>query len=402
LLDLVKVAGVFALVLVLLRLKWNLGGVMLIGAAALGLVMGMGPVSIVETAARSCVEWSTVSLVIALALIMVLENILRKTETLSKMVSSLQGLLGDNRVVMALMPAIIGILPSAGGAYFSAPLVEESSRGCHVHADRKSFINHWFRHIWEYISPLYPGFILTATLAGVGMGRLFLYQAAFPVTVLIAGALFGFKDVPLVRPEKGARTRGEEVRLLTLTFSPILASMLLVMVFGVGVEKAMAIVVGSLFLYFRYSPARVWTTLKESVSLKTLVLVVGVMVFKGVMEGSGAVKSLPVTFGSLGVPVVAILFAVPFIVGLVTGITIAYVGVTFPMLLPLIGGHNPDMAMLAFAFASGFAGVMFSPVHLCLVLTKDYFGSELVPIYRMMLLPETLVVAVAAAQMAVF
>ena len=59
------------------------------------------------------------------------------------------------------------------------------------------------------------------------------------------------------------------------------------------------------------------------------------------------------------------------------------------------------MPLLAFAFAAGFAGVMFSPVHLCLVLTRDYFKSALSPIYRTMAVPETAVVLVALAQVVV-
>ena len=397
--DLLKIFAVFALILFLLRLKWNLGVVMLIGAAALGLLMGLPPVKIASITYKSCIDKSAVSLIVALALIMVLENVLRKTDTLKKLVDSLSGLLGDNRIVMALMPAIIGILPSAGGAYFSAPLVEASSEGCHVSADRKGFINYWFRHIWEYISPLYPGFIMAAAISGVSMGRLFLVQAAFPVTVLITGAVYGFKDVKQVIKHQGERRRAEDIRVMLVSFSPILAVMLLVMVFKVDIAIAMVIVVAGLFAYFRYGPAKIWETLKEALSWKTLLLVLGVMVFKGMMEGSGAVNQLPGFFRSVGVPVELILFFLPFLVGLTTGITLAFVGVTFPMILPLMGGAHPDLGMLAFAFASGFAGVMFSPVHLCFVLTKDYFKTELAPIYKMMIVPEAIVMAVAVVQM---
>ncbi|HLB25984.1 MAG TPA: DUF401 family protein, partial [Nitrospirota bacterium] len=348
---------------------------------------------------HSALEYSTVSLIVALALIMVLENVLRKTETLGRLVGSLKGLVGDRRMVMALMPAIIGILPSAGGAYFSAPMVEASSDGSHIPPERKSFINYWFRHIWEYVSPLYPGFILMSAVAGVHMGDIFLYQLAFPLTVLATGALFAFKDVgPSAAAPKHKSVR-EDIATLIVSFSPILTVMLLVMALKVDIAVAMAVVVAGVFLYFRYTPARVWATLKESLSFKTLLLVLGVEIFKGMMKGSGAVEHLPQFFQSAGVPVVAILFILPFLVGLITGITLAFVGVTFPMLMPLIGGPEPNLAMLAFAFASGFAGVMFSPVHLCLVLTKDYFKSELWPIYRIMLLPEGLVLAVALGQM---
>lgn len=398
-LDLAKVLAVFGLVLLLLRFKWNLGAVMLTAAGALGLLTGLAPLAILDIAYRSSVDKSGLSLILALALIMVLENLLRTTETLKKLVASLKGLLGDNRVVMGLMPAIIGILPSPGGAYFSAPLVEESSTGCEVSSERKSFINHWFRHVWEYISPLYPGFILTAAVTGVSYGRLFLYTAVFPVTVVIVGVAFAFRDVKTSPAPAMERSRREDLTLAAVSFSPILASMLLVMVFKVNIAVAMIIVVTGLFAYFRYTPAKIYATLKDSLSLKTLLLVLGVLIFKGMVEGSGVVRTLPAFFESSGIPVEAILFLLPFMVGLMTGIVIAYVGITLPMILPLIGGHDPDMGMLAFAYASGFAGVMFSPVHLCLVLTKDYFKSELAPIYRLMLIPEAIVVGVGFIQM---
>ena len=229
-LDLLKILSVFALIVVLLKFKWNLGGVMLLGAAALGLLMGLAPVRILDIGWKSCIEKSSVSLIIALALIMVLENVLRKTETLKKLVESLKGLVGDHRVVMALMPAIIGILPSAGGAFFSAPLVDESSKGGSASPERKSFINYWFRHIWEYVSPLYPGFILMAAIAKVPMGRMFLYQAAFPVTVLATGALYAFRDVELAPASPSRRSARQDFALLMVSFSPILTAMLLVMV----------------------------------------------------------------------------------------------------------------------------------------------------------------------------
>ena len=396
--DLIKILLVFTLIIRLLQLKWNLGGVMLIGAAALGLLMGLAPLDILRTALNAAVEKTAISLIIALALIMVLENILRKTETLKKLVESFKGLIGDQRAVMALMPAIIGILPSAGGAFFSAPMVEASADGSHIKPERMSFINYWFRHIWEYISPLYPGFIMMAAITNVPMGHIFLYQAAFPATVLVTGALYGFKDIRA--GEATPSRKGKHVDFLNaaVSFSPILIVMLLVMVMKVDIAVAMVIVVVGLFIYFRYSPAKIWSTLKESLSYKTLLLVMGVEIFRGVMTRSGSVDHLPQFFQQAGVPVLAIIFLLPFLVGLITGITLAFVGVTFPMILPLIGGAHPELPMLAFAFASGFAGVMFSPVHLCLVLTKDYFKSDLWPIFRIMLLPEGLVLAAALAQ----
>jgi len=401
--DLIIILFVFTVILVLLRMKWNLGLVMLIGAAVLGLMKGVGPVDLVVVSAEAAADPKSVMLIAALALIMVLENVMKKTETMNMLVDSLKGIFGDNRVVMAMMPAIIGILPSPGGARFSAPLVEESASGSDIHKDRLSFINHWFRHIWEYVSPLFPGFIMASAIAEVSMGSLFRYQVAFPLTVLAVGTVYGFKGI---RAEKYSGSKHSKAGLFArfvVSFGPILAVMLLVFFNVLNIAWAMLVVVAAMMAYFRYTPKKIYVTLKESLFLKTLILVAGIMVFKGMMEHTKVVDSLPGFFASTGIPIELILFILPFMVGLMTGITLAFVSVTFPMLLPMIGGAgSPDMGMLAFAYASGFAGVMFSPVHLCLVLTKDYFHSELTPIYRQMLVPQAAVVAVAAVQMLVF
>ncbi len=114
-------------------------------------------------------------------------------------------------------------------------------------------------------------------------------------------------------------------------------------------------------------------------------------------------EHLPQALESAGVPVGVVLVVLPFLVGAMTGLTVAYVGLAFPLLLPLISGPDGvDMGLLALANAAGFAGVMFSPVHLCLVLTRDYFKAKLAPIYRMMVVPQAAVVLVALLQNALF
>jgi hypothetical protein len=49
---------------------------------------------------------------------------------------------------------------------------------------------------------------------------------------------------------------------------------------------------------------------------------------------------------------------------------------------------------IVLAYAAGFLGVLFSPVHLCLVLTKDYFGADLGLVYRLLSRPALLVLLV--------
>ena len=88
------------------------------------------------------------------------------------------------------------------------------------------------------------------------------------------------------------------------------------------------------------------------------------------------------------IPPSIVVFLVPFTVGLLTGVTSAYIGVGFPVVLPLLGtpGLTQSAGMLL-AFAGGFMGVMASPVHLCLVLTNQYFKASLARTISLLVIP---------------
>ncbi|HAS55194.1 MAG TPA: hypothetical protein DCS42_14275, partial [Nitrospiraceae bacterium] len=125
--DLLKISAAFGLIVLLLRLRLNLGATMASAAVLLGALYGIGPLSQGKIFLAAAMDPVTVSLIAALALIMVLENIIRKTGLLARMTDSLVQVSGDRRIAMAVLPGVIGLLPSAGGAAFSAPLVQSAS-----------------------------------------------------------------------------------------------------------------------------------------------------------------------------------------------------------------------------------------------------------------------------------
>ncbi|RLF83982.1 TIGR00529 family membrane protein, partial [Thermococci archaeon] len=73
----------------------------------------------------------------------------------------------------------------------------------------------------------------------------------------------------------------------------------------------------------------------------------------------------------------------PFLIGLMTGISFAYVGMAFPLLLPFFTGFDK----IALAYLSGYMGMLFSPVHLCLVFSAEYYNADLGKVYKAMLIP---------------
>ena len=79
--------------------------------------------------------------------------------------------------------------------------------------------------------------------------------------------------------------------------------------------------------------------------------------------------------------------------GLLTGLTVGFVGAAFPIITALYVGAPPPEAV-TFAFACGFAGVMLSPTHLCLVLTVRYFKADMAQTYRLLYAPVLIVLSV--------
>jgi len=386
--DLIKIGASFALIVVLLRLRWNLGAVMLLGAVFLGSLYLIGPVRQAQVILASSIDMVTVNLVTGLVLIMVMENIIRKKGVLKRMMEAVVNVARDRRIAMAVLPGVIGLLPSAGGAAFSAPMVQEVSADVGMKPEHKAFINYWFRHIWECISPLYPGVVLAAAVTKTPINRLLLSQLPLPIAVIFAGAFLGFHGM------NGQDVAGKrdisEIKALFVTLLPIAISIVLVVVFKMPLAPAMISIVIAMFAFFRYSTKEVLTTLREGISMNVMLMVIGIMVFKGMLDATGAIEALPVFFRQSGLPMGLVFFILPFIVGLLTGLTVAFVGTTFPIIMAMMGGR-PDLGVISFAFASGFAGMMLSPAHLCLLLTIRYFNADMAGTYRLMYLPVFLV-----------
>jgi integral membrane protein (TIGR00529 family) len=389
-LDILRLAAAFLLIVLLLRRKVNIGRVMLLGAACLALLYLMPPAEVLRTVTDTLTDGVTLKLVLALSLIRVFELVLRERDILARMMEASRALFGNRRASVVSMPLLIGMLPSVGGAYFSAPMVDESTRDAGMPQEEKGFINYWFRHPWEYILPLYPGILLASAISGIELRTLILANLAYALSMAAVGFLFSMR---------GLRGRGGPRRVSgkgLASFIPIGLVLALVVALHVELHIALLIATAGLLAFYRYGVSGIWRALKHGFSLDVIVLIVGVMLFKGMMESSGAVQGLSRYFAGTGIPLLPMLFLLPFVTGMLTGLTIGFVGSTFPILSSLAGGNA--LGAVSFAFASGFMGVLLSPVHVCLVLTREYFKADMGGMYRRMLLPTAIVLAVAAME----
>jgi len=389
--HILKLAATLALIVFLLRKKLKVGSVMLIASLALALMYLLHPVTAIKTAVETALDPVTIELVTALVLIRMFEIVLRERETLAAMMGAFKRYFGATRGVIVSMPLLIGMLPSVGGAYFSAPMVDEATRGLDMGGEEKAFINYWFRHPWEYVLPLYPGLVLASAISGLELRSLIL--ANLPIAVLMMA--LGFKlSMKQARGKVPAQLVKSDPKGSLLSFLPVGAVLALVITFRVRLFIALAVVVATLLVIHRYKGRELVRVLKHGLSMDVVLLIFGVMFFKGVMEATGAVSGVSQFLLEAGVPIMFALVALPLLAGVLTGITIGYVGAALPLLVSLPGGDS--LAAVALAFAAGFTGVLISPVHVCLVLTREYFHADMAGLYRRLIPPSLILVAAGA------
>ena len=376
--DALKLALVFGVVLILVARRYNLGGVMLVGGALLAVVFAMPPELVARTVAGTLTTWTTWQLTIALVAIVVLEHALREWGALRRLSTGLLGLIHDERLVMAALPALIGFLPSAGGARFSAPLVDEAAASTTATPAMRSFANYWFRHVWNYSVPVYAGVVLVSAVAAVPLSSVIAANLPLTLAALAAGALVAFPQVRSrgrVSAQRGMRGHFAD---LAPGLVPILGVLIAVLVAHVDVALALVVAAACVVAAARIPIGDVFRVLRSPATVRIATMVLGVLVFKDVLAASGAVTSIPALLEGAGVPLLVVAFVVPLVVGFVTALETAFVGLSFPLLLAITG--QVDLKLLAFAYAAGFAGVMLSPLHLCMVFTREYFDTEYVPI----------------------
>ena len=388
--DIIKLLTILSFIVLLLRRKYRIGIVLLSASALLALLYLMSPQEIILNISAAVSNPITIKLGLSLIMIRVLEMILRENNLLVEMMEASKSLFRNRKLVIISMPMLIGILPSLGGAYFSAPMVNESTKGLKMSQEEKGFINFWFRHPWEYILPLYPGILLASAVSGVELRTLIFINLPYAITMLLTGFLLSMRDV------KGNVEYISVSRQGLSSFIPIILIVLLVMVFKVELHISLIILVIGLFIFYRYRAGKILKALKYGFALDVILLVLGVMLFKELMERTVAVRNLGEFFISKGIPVMPLLFILPFLSGFLTGITVGSVGSTFPLLLHML--HGSPLGAVSFAFASAILGVLLSPVHVCLILTKEYFNADIWVIYKKMLPACAIILIVAAIE----
>ncbi len=385
--EILKLVIVLFLIFLLLKFKLDLGLTMLSGSLFSAILFRMSPYNFLKSIVDAVLEPSTIELIGVVLLILILGEILRKKGSMEKLVTSLQTLIPFPRLVLVLPSSIMGLLPMPGGALFSAPMIEATSRGFDLSAEKKTFLNFWFRHTWEYIWPLYPSLVMTAAFWKMPVQKII--SNWFPATILaiLIGAIYIFLKIPKVKRRENNTKKMESILFLITSLWEIIAVIVSTFFLNVPIFLSMGVITFFSLILLKLSwKERVKLVLK-SISFKTALLLISVMIFKKVLQNSNIFDEISENMNFYGILSFLSLFILPFVIGFLTGMNQAYVGIAFPILTPVIGSPSPNLTLLLFSYMSGFIGTFFSPSHFCLSLSAQYFKANFKEVLKIMFLP---------------
>ncbi len=120
-----------------------------------------------------------------------------------------------------------------------------------------------------------------------------------------------------------------------------------------------------------------------------MIIPVGINFFRSAITSSGTAKSLATFLLGLDIPVEALIFIVPLLISITTGLHLASVTISVPLFLPLMGDQGLVQPMFLLLTAAS-VGYWMSPLHLCLILTQEYLKASYTGIVRLMFWPTLL------------
>ncbi|MEM3874936.1 MAG: DUF401 family protein [Candidatus Bathyarchaeia archaeon] len=332
-----------------------------------------------------------ISVILATFGIMWLSQLYKETGEIAKLSESLSRLIKNPKIVLSVLPAVIGFLPVAGGALMSAPIVDSEAEKLKLKPEKKAYVNLWFRHTIFPVYPLSQVLIVTAGLTGVALFSIILLQIPTVIVMVVVGFLLGFWKVQSAKSEgnfeMAKNNASLEFKRFLASFFPILATIVVAVFIDalsyglsrLGFDVLIATFAGLVVLAvisrlnrkILVKPLKEWGIYGVTLAVYGAFLLRNVMVASGVSEifkqfVANADATLPLT-------------VIPATLGFLTGSPLGAIAISAPILKGVLIFSPKTAALL---YISAYLGYTISPTHLCFTFTADYFKSPLSKVYR--------------------
>jgi integral membrane protein (TIGR00529 family) len=348
---------------------------------------------------KTVTDVSMISVMFAAFGIMVISQLYKETKAIGRLSDSLSKMIHNSKLVVAVLPAIIGLLPVAGGALMSAPLVESEADKLGLSPEKKTYVNIWFRHTIFPVYPISQVLILTEKLTGATVTSIIIRQIPVVISMIVVGYFLSFWRIKTVNEEEFSSTHiGLELKKFIVAFSPIFVTIIIAVFTNLDVSVAILAGIITLLLITRPSIAAIKKPFNNSTTYSIAFAVFGAFFLRNIVERTGISQ----IFGSLVIDgssgLLLLLILVPAALAFFVGSPLGAIAISASLLGSLVVFNSRNAALL---YIASYLSYVVAPTHLCLVLTADYFKGSFQKIYRC-LIPSVVVSLATAVLIYVF
>ncbi|MGI6162638.1 MAG: DUF401 family protein [Bacillota bacterium] len=394
------VLAAFVIIVVLSVKRVALWKVMCLATIVMALSSGIPMSQSAKIIWGSFTDITTIHLALSVFSIGAFSTIMNGTGYLDNMVRGLSGLLGNLKAAIMAVPALVGSMPVLGGAAVSAPLVDKLGDGLGLSPEKKATANLVFRHGMFFVFPFSPSMILVSNLLGVPVTSLLAKLWPYGLMFWIAGYIFllrkegkngqasAFEDESAATGPMAANPKEYRVRSLTgfLRYgSPLLVALALSLVFGLPLWASMAtgIILALAIASLEKAPVPSLGTILKGSNISQVVAMLWIMAFKGFVSISPVFPALVDSARGLGIPPAMLAVVLPILFGYVSASHTTTMGVLVPILVPAGVSQEGILYLTAAIYGAGFIAYFASPLHLCQVLTCQYYKIDITKVYKL-------------------
>jgi integral membrane protein (TIGR00529 family) len=333
---------------------------------------------------ETCTDHVTLTLVFASFFVMLLSQLYKETDLVNVLTGSLGGYIKNSKVIVSILPAVIGLMPVTGGALMSAPMVEDEADKLGLDEPKKTYVNVWFRHVILPIYPISPFLILTASLTETSIIALIARQSLVVIGMIIVGYFVGLRKTKNTKQDDSEQRSNSKASLkeLVYSFSPIIVTILLAALLNVDIALATLVGLITLLTITRTKTVIFLKILKNRALWEVTLAAFGALLLRNATLASGASEILGNTLAGSNLSGIVLLASVPAVLGFILSSPSGAIALSIPILAETVT-FIPKTASLL--YISALLGYLLAPTHLCLAFTAQYFRCPISKSYRYLL-----------------
>jgi len=364
--------------LILIFSKKELSVVLGISAIIFGLLT---QVNIINSMIEVIINPSIVLLALSVLLIPILGGIMEESGLMLELIQKLKV---SKKVALMVSPALFGLLPVAGGALMSAPIVDQIDPA--LDSNRKVAINVWYRHVLLLIYPLSSAILVASVLSGISLYLIVLALLIPFILMVFVGYFTLLKRVDKSKESTNRNLKQVFHNLIPLIVAPII-DFLGRLIFPISFPELFVFIglIISISIALKFSKMKIFNIKELSRKMKVWrfpLLIISMFLFLSIFLESG----VPEQISALNLP-----FALFISIGFILGFTTGRVQLPSSILIPIYLVQNLVLSMpiidFVFLYFAIYLGYLITPLHPCLAYSINYFKTNYIKSFKHMAIP---------------